>query len=52
MGEEGVERREFTREELYQAVWSESMRVLAPRLGVSDVGLAKICKRMRIPVPP
>ena len=27
------------------------MRTLAPKFGLSDVGLAKVCKRMRIPRP-
>jgi hypothetical protein len=27
------------------------MRTLVPKFGMSDVGLAKACKRMRIPRP-
>lgn len=41
----------LTREELYQQVWSVPMRTLAQRFGLSDVGLAKTCKRMVVPVP-
>src|SRR5688500_7652637 len=41
----------LSREALYKAVWSEPMRVLAPRLGVSDVALAKACRRAAVPVP-
>jgi hypothetical protein len=41
----------LTRKELYDRVWSEAMATLAPKLGLSDVGLAKMCKRMLIPVP-
>jgi len=41
----------FTREELYDRVWAEPMRTVAQQLGISDVGLAKQCKKMRIPVP-
>lgn len=41
----------FTREELYQLVWSEPMTQLAKRFGLSDVGLAKACRRAAIPVP-
>jgi hypothetical protein len=41
----------LTREELYEQVWSEPMSTLAPKYGISDVGLAKICRRMRIPAP-
>lgn len=42
----------IAREELYKRVWSEPMRTLAPQFGVSDVGLAKVCKRHAIPRPP
>lgn len=40
-----------TREELYEQVWSEPMQKLAKKYGLSDVGLAKTCRRMRIPLP-
>lgn len=42
---------ELTREELYQRVWSTPMRLLAKEFGLSDVGLAKVCKRHKIPKP-
>jgi len=41
----------FTREELYDLVWSESMSKLARRLGLSDWSLAKACARANVPVP-
>lgn len=41
----------FRSEELYELVWSTPMSKLARRLGVSDVGLAKACKRADIPGP-
>ena len=41
----------FSREALYELVWSESTRTLAARFGISDVGLAKACKRTNIPTP-
>lgn len=41
----------LTREELYALVWSEPMRTLAERFAISDVGLAKTCKRLNVPVP-
>lgn len=41
----------FTREELHKLVWSEPMRTNSARLGVSDVALAKTCRRFDIPVP-
>ncbi len=41
----------LTREELYDLVWSEPMSQLAKKFGLSDVGLAKICRSAQIPVP-
>jgi hypothetical protein len=41
----------ISREELYEKVWSTPMQKLAFRFGLSDVGLAKLCKRHHIPVP-
>lgn len=41
----------FAREELYNLVWSEPMSRLAKKLGISDVGLAKACRRANIPAP-
>lgn len=41
----------LTREELYEKVWSEPMSILGTKLGISDVGLAKMCRRMRVPRP-
>lgn len=39
------------RSELYALVWQISVRRAAPDLGLSDVGLRKICSRFQIPVP-
>lgn len=33
-------------------IWEEALSKLAPKLGLSDVGLRKICKRHNIPLPP
>lgn len=41
----------LTREELYELVWSRPMYKLAAEFGLSDVGLAKICKAEGIPRP-
>jgi hypothetical protein len=41
----------LTREELYEQVWSEPLVQLAKKFGISDVALAKRCRRMRIPLP-
>ncbi|MDI4237765.1 hypothetical protein OZ411_33675 [Bradyrhizobium sp. Arg237L] len=43
--------RSLKREELYRMVWSEPMVLLAPKLGLSDVGIAKRCRLLQIPVP-
>jgi hypothetical protein len=42
---------EFTRKELYDLVWSQPMRTVAASVGISDVALAKHCKKAHIPVP-
>jgi len=40
------------RDELFEKVWTTPMSRLAPEFGISDSGLAKVCKRMEIPRPP
>jgi hypothetical protein len=40
------------RSELYEIVWQEPMSRLAKRFAISDVGLAKICRKYNIPRPP
>ena len=40
------------RSELYALVWQTPLRHLGPNLGLSDVGLSKLCRRHNIPVPP
>ncbi|MEQ8610250.1 MAG: hypothetical protein RIB48_05615 [Parvibaculum sp.] len=42
---------EFTRQELYDLVWSIPMAKLAERYGISGNGLAKACRKAEIPVP-
>jgi len=42
----------LTRGELYDLVWTSPMRTLCKRFEISNVWLAKICRRHRIPVPP
>lgn len=41
----------FSRQELYDLVWSDPMIKLAARYGISGNGLAKACRRANIPVP-
>jgi hypothetical protein len=40
-----------SRQELYEQVWSEPMQTLASRYGMSDVALAKNCRKLNIPLP-
>jgi integrase len=39
------------RKALYEEVWRDPMRIVAKRYGVSDVALAKTCRKLKIPVP-
>lgn len=41
----------FKRETLYGLVWTAPVMEVAGRLGVSDVALAKLCRRANIPTP-
>ena len=41
----------YSRQELYDAIWSTPCLKLAASLGISDVALAKTCKRLGIPRP-
>ncbi|PKA43241.1 hypothetical protein CWR43_14465 [Rhizobium sullae] len=43
--------RTFSRQELYDLVWSTPIVQLAERFGTSDRGLAKTCERFHIAVP-
>jgi len=41
----------YSRDEIYAAVWAEPKQQLAKKIGISDVGLGKVCRKLRIPVP-
>jgi hypothetical protein len=41
----------YRRSDLYHAVWTEPVRVVAAKHGISDVALAKICKKLGVPIP-
>jgi len=41
----------LSRQQLYDLVWSEPLRMLAKRFEISDVALAKACRRADIPLP-
>jgi len=42
---------ELSRDELYEKVWSLPGSKLAKQFGISDVALAKVCKKFEIPRP-
>src|SRR5262249_10776185 len=42
----------LTRETLYEEVWTKPTTKLAKELGISDVALGKICKKLNVPKPP
>jgi hypothetical protein len=39
------------REDLHKLVWTAPVSEVAARIGISDVGLAKACRRAEIPIP-
>jgi len=43
--------KKINRETLYEEIWTEPMTTVALRYNMSDVGLAKNCKKMNIPRP-
>jgi hypothetical protein len=45
------QRHYFKREALYDLVWTAPVMEVARRLGVSDVALAKLCRRAGVPIP-
>ena len=47
-----MQERTLHRNELYKQVWATPMIQLAGQYGLSDRGLAKICKKINVPVPP
>jgi hypothetical protein len=41
----------ITRKQLYERIWKMPATKLAKELGISDVGLAKICRKLNVPKP-
>lgn len=41
----------WNRQELYEKVWQFPLRKLAAEYAISDVGLAKVCHQLKIPLP-
>lgn len=44
-------REEYDRAKLLDEVWAEPVKLVAPRYGLSDVGLKKLCTRLQVPTP-
>ena len=42
----------YDRDKLYEEIWQEPTTKVAKRYGVTDVALAKTCKKLHIPKPP
>lgn len=41
----------WNRKELYEKVWSKPVVKVAEEYGVSDVAIAKVCRKLSVPVP-
>jgi hypothetical protein len=39
----------YNREEIYEEIWAEPIQHVAKRSNLSDVGLAKVCRKLNIP---
>lgn len=44
--------RTYTRQEMYDLVWSKALRLLCADFNVSDVALKKACRKADVPTPP
>jgi hypothetical protein len=51
MNDDGLTPLTLSREDLYELTWSKPLSELAKDFGISDVALAKRCRRLGIPVP-
>lgn len=40
------------RADLYERIWTSPIQTVAKELGISDVALAKVCKKLNVPRPP
>ncbi|WP_318886471.1 hypothetical protein [Sinorhizobium meliloti] len=49
---DGMARRNLSREELFALVWQKPTQEVAKELGVSDVAVGKLCARLQVPKPP
>jgi hypothetical protein len=46
-----MESKTVTREALYEEAWATPLTTLAKVYGISDVALAKVCRRLNVPLP-
>lgn len=44
--------KDYNRQELYELIWSKPVMQLAADFGISDVAVAKHCKKLHVPWPP
>lgn len=51
MAEKNAQKKNLTRQELYELVWSKPFTTLAKEYNYSDNGLRKICTKHNIPTP-
>ncbi|MGD0346285.1 MAG: hypothetical protein ABSA85_05980, partial [Terracidiphilus sp.] len=42
---------QWNRESLYEEVWQSPVSKVAEKYGISDVAIAKVCRKLKIPVP-
>ncbi len=45
-------RRDLSREELFALVWERPTSEIANELGISDVAVGKLCKKLQVPKLP
>jgi hypothetical protein len=41
----------YNRDKIYEEIWAEPIQHVAKRYNLSDVGLAKVCRKLNIPRP-
>jgi hypothetical protein len=41
----------YKRDKIYEEIWSEPIQHVAKRYGISDVGLANVCRKLDVPRP-
>jgi hypothetical protein len=46
-----MDRTTWNREQLYEKVWDQPVTKVAKEFGVSDVAIAKVCRKLNIPLP-